>query len=454
MKKELSYYDVFPKVIPVGKQATITVCPLGAHAAFEQGREYDLRVIGLDEGDPRNYPDRNNERTFSVIPDKDGCLRVTLSFACEQEYFIRLYNGEGKKTLQLSVYAVENDLAGRYPFLGDLHMHTCRSDGKESPAVVAANYRRMGYDFTVISDHQRYYPSLEAIDAYKDVKIDFNIVPGEEIHLPANDVHIVNFGSEYSVNGLVEYTAQIEERGKDKKYRSINEAACPETITQDEYERQVKELAEKLRIPDGIEKFSYAACVWIFNHIKNGNGLGIFCHPYWISNVYQVPVSFTEYMLEQKPFDAFEVFGGESYYQQNGFQGLAYYDMRIKGCDFPVVGSSDSHGSVNNPNACVAKTIVFSAENERTKLITSIKENYSVALDYMSKEYRLAGDFRLARYAAFLLDNYFELHDELCYEEGRLMKEYCTLATEESRKGLEAVYGRTDAMRKKYFAFD
>ena len=75
-----------------------------------------------------------------------------------------------------------------------------------------------------------------------------------------------------------------------------------------------------------------------------------------------------------------------------------------------------------------------------------------MALDYMSKEYRLAGDFRLARYASFLLENYFELHDELCYEEGRLMKEYCTLGSEESRAGLEAAHGRTYAMRKKYLA--
>ena len=93
-------------------------------------------------------------------------------------------------------------MAGRLPFRGDLHMHTCRSDGKEGPATVAANYRAKGYDFTVISDHHRYYPSLEAIEAYGDL-CDLAIIPGEEVHLPFNDVHYVNFGGTFSINALV-----------------------------------------------------------------------------------------------------------------------------------------------------------------------------------------------------------------------------------------------------------
>lgn len=64
-----------------------------------------------------------------------------------------------------------------------------------------------GYDFTVISDYRRYYPSLESIDAYREVPHEMNIVIGEEVHLHHNDVHIVNFGSKYSVNGLLENSA-------------------------------------------------------------------------------------------------------------------------------------------------------------------------------------------------------------------------------------------------------
>lgn len=38
-------------------------------------------------------------------------------------------------------------------FRGNLHSHTTESDGRESPARVMEQYRRLGYDFLAISDH-------------------------------------------------------------------------------------------------------------------------------------------------------------------------------------------------------------------------------------------------------------------------------------------------------------
>ena len=32
MRTTLHYYDIFPKVFPAGKEITITIKPLGAHA--------------------------------------------------------------------------------------------------------------------------------------------------------------------------------------------------------------------------------------------------------------------------------------------------------------------------------------------------------------------------------------------------------------------------------------
>ena len=67
--------------------------------------------------------------------------------------------------------------------------------------------------------------------------------------------------------------------------------------------------------------------------IKKAGGLGIFCHPYWLSNVHQVPENITDYMLKTHPFDAFEVLGGENYYEQNGLQTHKYYEVLAKGYD-------------------------------------------------------------------------------------------------------------------------
>ena len=38
--------------------------------------------------------------------------------------------------------------------------------------------------------------------------MDMKIYPGEEVHTPDTDVHIVNFGGSYSVNALYEKSAQ------------------------------------------------------------------------------------------------------------------------------------------------------------------------------------------------------------------------------------------------------
>lgn len=467
MKTELSYFDIYPKVIPENKKVTICINSLGSRFDFCQDKKYTIQILPINEGEAFYYPNRKNLWEYEKNPDADGCIRIEHTFASEQEYFVCVKDKENdNNNVQLSVYAVKEDLQGRYPYIGDLHIHTLRSDGREKPSVVAANYRKAGYDFIVISDHRRYYPSLEAIEAYRDVPIDLVIVPGEEIHLPDNDVHIVNFGSDYSVNGLLENSCQNNEMGDAKAKRSTTPAVCPDVISIDEYKHQVTELAKTLDIPDNIEAFTYASCVWIFEHIRKGNGLSIFCHPCWKRPVFQVPASFTEYMLKQKPFCAFEVVGGELYYHQNGYQTQLYYDAKAQGNIFPVVGSSDSHCSVNNPKAQIGKTIVFSPENEKNNLITSIKNFYSVAVDNLGEEYkllgkmqnlkldyRLVGETRLIKYSAFLLENYFDLHDELCFEEGNLMKEYSCTGSEESKKGLNNIAGRTKKLQQKYFLF-
>ena len=457
MKDVMHNYDVYPKVFLKDKETEITIKPLGAHAAFTK-EEYSVQICPLTAGPRRAYPDTSLfSEVFKVKPDADGCIRIKYFFQGEQEHFIRFLNDEMRKDFQLSVYSVSEDLAGRYPFVGDLHMHTFRSDGKQSPAIVAANYHRQGYDFLAITDHHRYYPSLEAIDAYKDVEIEYTLIPGEEVHMPkgdphhANDVHMVNFGGKYSINALVTASAHIQEVGENKAKRSID-GICPDTMTQEEFWALIDEYAETIDIPEGVERFPFACCTWITEQIRKADGLSIFAHPYWIADVYHVPDSLSDAMFEKKAFDAFEVLGGESYFEQNGFQTIYYYEQCAKGNKMPIVGSTDSHSSFNNRNAFICSTIVFAPENTRESLISSIKDCYSVAVDTISAEYRIVGEFRLVRYATFLYENFLPLHDELCYEEGLLMKRYVT-GEEDAEAQLKAIQGRMKRQREKYFAF-
>ncbi len=457
MKDVIHNYDIFPKVFPKDKEIEITIKPLGAHAAFTKD-EYSMQICPLTTGTKRAYPDTSTfTDEFKVKPDADGCIRIKHVFRGEQEHFIRFLKDDAKKDFQLSVYSVADDLVGRYPFTGDLHMHTFRSDGKQSPAIVAANYRRHGYDFLAITDHCRYYPSLEAIDAYKDVDIEYTLIPGEEVHMPkgdphhGNDVHMVNFGGKYSINALVSSSSHVQEVGEDKEKRSID-GICPDIMTQEEFWALIDDYADTLDIPDDVERFPFACCSWITEQIRKADGLSIFAHPYWIADVYHVPDSLSDAMFEKKAFDAFEVLGGENYFEQNGFQTIYYYEQCAKGNKMPIVGSTDSHSSFNNRNAFICSTIVFATENTRESLISSIKDCYSVAVDTISAEYRIVGDFRLVRYATFLYENFLPLHDELCYEEGLLMKRYVT-GEEDAVAQLKAIQGRMKRQREKYFAF-
>lgn len=447
IKLELTNYDIFPKVFPCGKEIEVTIKPLGLHAAFSG--EYTIQIRAFNEGNSTRYPERNNLKEYPVTPCDDGCLRFTHTYKDEQEHYIDVVK-DGKRVVRLSVYSLFDDLCGRYPFRGDLHMHTTRSDGNQAPAIVAANYRKYGYDFLAMTDHDSYYPSLEAINAYKDVPIEYNLVTGEEVHLEGNDIHIVNFGGKYSVNALMPGDHHTDV-GDGKDLRSLN-GECPDVISVEEYKKQVNELAETLNIPDGIEKFTYASCVWIFNHIKKADGLGIFAHPYWLQNVLHVPESLTEYIMATQPFDAFEVLGGENYFEQNGWQTIRYYEDRAKGRKYPIVGSTDSHSSVHNRNALIASTIVFAPENTREGIVYSIKDFYSVAVDSISTELRVVGEMRFVRYATFLLREFFPLHDELCFEEGRLMKDYAC-GDEDAAATLRFISGRMKKQREKYFKF-
>ena len=452
MHYTLYNYDVYPKVFLGDRETTVTVQPLGAHVAFAQGHAYTVHVRKVSEAAPFTYPEYSASSTHTITPDEDGCLRVTAYFAGEGEYFIRICDTpDARPRVQISVYSLAEDMAGRYPYRGDLHMHTNRSDGAHAPANVCANYRSYGYDFTVISDHFRYFPSLEAKAYWKDLT-DLCIVQGEEVHLPYNDVHYVNFGGSYSINALITPNSNQEKAGDDLAWRSLDGNA-PEPMTHEQFTAMIKERAAKVDREKESERMSFAVLEWIYEHVQKTGGLGIFPHPYWLSDMMQLPEDYTYYIYEKAPFDAFEVLGGENYFCHNGFQTALYYEMKEKGIDHPIVGSTDSHNSISehNRNALICSTIVFAPENTDRALINAIKEKYSIAVDTISKEYRLVGDFRLMKYACFLMENYYPLHDAACATEGYFMNRYIA-GDERAATVLADLKGQIPAMIAKYFA--
>ena len=440
-------FDIFPLVFPVGTNAHFTIRALGTRQTL-QG-EYTITIHRVDSASAREPFNAKNRTDIPCQTDENGTLQFDYTADTECEYYVRIYRGNERIT-QLQIYALDEDLACRYPLRGDLHVHTTRSDGREMPAIVCANYRRKGYDFIVITDHDRYYPSLEAIAAYNGVHTALNILPGEEVHLPGTNVHIVNAGGLFSVNGLLPMKENyLETNGELSKRRFDDSVTPPNVLKMEDFWQQIADIESTLNVPEGVDATSYAVCLWIFEKICEAKGLGIFAHPYWIQDLWQIPEKFTRYMLENHPFDAFEVLGGENYFQQNGYQTALYYDEYRYGRVHPIVGSTDSHSSCSsNRNWDICSTILFAKTNTREDILQAVKDKYSVAVDTISKEYRLVGEFRLQKYACFLMENYFPIHDKQAAIDGELTYRYAIgNATKEE---LELIASRAEKLMQQY----
>lgn len=393
------FFDCTPQMIRSGRETVITIRPLYGHVRLNDEDTYQVALIPTcgvcGQTAQVDYPRQK-------VASKNGIVSVPLKFEGEQEYILlleRVVNGQAALVAEFRLYALEQDLFERRPYKGDTHMHTYYSDGGESPAFVAASCRKIGFDFAAITDHRQYAPSLEAIKTFEDVDIAMRLYPGEEVHAPGNPVHIVNFGGSFSVNALFDSP---------------------------EYRPGVAAIEGELNfVPDGVDRYSLAACAWCFRKIREGGGLGVFCHPYWLCNYrYDVPEYLTDLIFDLQPYDALELIGGYHPYEaeSNMLQVARYNDERAKGKKIPIVGASDSHGCAQANLFGWYYTIVFAKSPDLPDLIEGVRDLYSLAVEGLPNEQiRPFGPFRLVKYARFLIREVFPKHDELCEEEGRLM---------------------------------
>lgn len=424
MKHELADYEIYPKIFEDGMISDITIKPLGGHAFFQSDSTYLLRFLPMDESvEPL---DENAYESIKIKPS-GNVLRFKHAFHGEQEHYIRVFKlpDTENRIGNFSIFSLMPDLYSRRPFRGDFHVHTCHSDGREAPAIVAANYRRSGYDFMAVTDHARWQPSLEAIKAYEGVPVDLKLFYGEEIHPPENHIHMVNFGGKNSINEMFK-------------------------ADRERYDREVAGIIRESNITSGINAYEYASCVWCFRQIRDGGGMGIFCHPHWIANVYHVAEKMIDFLFERKPFDAFEVLGGHEVYSNN-MQTAYYNEARAKGMKIPIVGSSDSHGTEDASWFNWFSTIVFANDMELESITSAVKELYSVAVEcYPGEAFRIYGPYRLVKFAQFLMYEFFPLHDLLCIEEGRLMKDYAC-GDVKAAEILALMQGRTSALLERCY---
>lgn len=438
IRPENRYFDVIPRIVPADQETTVEIIPLYEHVAFKEDCTYEVTYVPTERPVLRGnwIPGKKTP----MVPDPDGRFRFTMYFAGEQEHVIHIVeiakDNKQRVLANLRVYSLEEDLFALRPYKGDFHMHSHYSDGTESPAYVAGACRRVGLDFMGLSDHRLYRPSILAKEAYNDVPIDLRIYPAEEVHPPDNPVHILSFGASA---GITEFY-----RDDESSYRA-----------------EVQEIMDNLHeLPQGVNRYQYASCVWASNKIRELGGLSMLCHYFWFtSNKYYFDIPLLDHLIETEVFDALELisgFGEKSLDRTdvNNLQVARYHEERAKGRTLPICGISDCHGKEHNDVFGRYYTVCFSPSGELTDIIEAIKALRSVAVEAVGGQLpRAHGPFRLVKYTHFLLREIFPQHDELCFEEGRLMLQYAA-GDKTAADRLRLLEGQTVRLYDKFWAKD
>jgi len=443
----LTDYRVIPAVVTVGEPTVVTILPRGDHAAFLEGGEYTVEIWPHETTTTRlNIPTIEK----ITLTARDGVLRFEHTFVREQGYTLKLkvpeeakycdnphYNRHLKQPYNrapyMFMYAVDPDWKGMTVHKGDMHLHTCGSDGHESVGGLLANLRAAGHDFAAITDHYRYETSLKGIAFMQELPDVLTAVTGEEVHVPKDYIHILSIGGKASVNEC--YFADPEKA-----------------------DAEIAALAETLAIPEGVDSINFAARHWVVQKIKECGGMSVLTHPFWLwEQVYFMPLSMTEHLFREGGYDAYEMLNGCSGPECNQLETAFYYDQQRQGYTLPVIGNSDSHVSdqADYQKPTPAFTLVLSKGRDWESLHEAILARRSVAVEqyFEDKNFRIHGDFRLVKYMNFLMRNYYPQYMELCHAQGMLMKEYDATGNKELIPVLEALKKQTDAYTSEFFGW-
>ena len=186
-------------------------------------------------------------------------------------------------------------------------------------------------------------------------------------------------------------------------------------------EKEIAALRAETDIPPGMPEREYLYRLWVYRIAKEHGGLVIYPPPNW--NIgkcrWHVGPRLAMAILENGLCDAFEIMGGGNA-EENNLQTALYYEAVSRGVRLPVVGSTDNHSILGHFDR--ASTYVFAEDGNITAAVLA---GYSVAAEHLPGEaVRFYGPYRLVRYARFLADYYFPLHNELCASAGQVLIDY------------------------------
>lgn len=424
---EVKVKNVFPKVFLSNKANKVYI-------TLESG-DINTELLGVKIQPMEKYGilhselyriDEEERYPYSSLQHlKDNTYFMEYDFASEQRYTLKVKYDE-EIIHKTHVYAVDEDLSGLKPLKGDLHVHTCRSDGEGTPFEVAVNYRAAGYDFLAVTDHHKFEPSLEAREQISALTDELYVFRGEEVHnREMGYFHIINFDGNSSVNDIIE---------NDPEY----------------VETEVEKILSSRDFEGVNDKKSAAFRIFVANEIKKAGGVAIMAHPFWEAyGEYNMESDEFVYHWKNNHFDAVEIIAGcDNYGNGNNLQEMLRADMLEQGYKIPVVGSSDSH-TTTKTGWCrffnIQFTIAFAKDFD--DIPNAVKQERCVAVERKDDRfYRAIGKYRYAKYARFLMEEYFTEYQKhtAAHSEALFAKDKQAIAESEKR---------IKDFKKQFFAF-
>lgn len=395
-------YSIWPSIVPANTESKMTIMANERAYLFHEGAKYQLALIAVNS-DESYY--KLFARKYIDVVAHDGVITFSFLFEKEQEYTI-LLNEDDKTIDTLHVYSLYEDLYCLTPLKGDLHSHSCRSDGLRDPAAHAGHYREQGYDFLALTDHNRFYPGGEIDEVYGSANTGLIRIPGEEVHSPGSSIHIVHVGGRKSVADVY-----------------VNHRQDYEDAIQ-EYYKKVPDF-----VPDDLKE-RYGQAMWVTDSIHEAGGLAIFPHPFWRpkgSMTFNVFDEFAMMILKSGMFDAYELIGAMDLPDANRSVAL-WADLRSEGYPIKVVASSDVHAYGTSESFPFFFTICFAEKKEADSIVDAVRGGWSVAVETYgsdrTKQSRCFGSLRLVSYAQFLLKYYFPITQRLGAGAGVAMRAF------------------------------
>lgn len=408
---------MYPKVVRAGATQTVffeiadrTIDPSLLQIKIVPMEQYDIQHTDYHINELYRYP-------YEEVRDEgNGIYSVTHTFNGEQRHNARVYY-DGKLVGRLHLYSVNEDLAKLNCYKGDTHLHTNCSDGEGTPYEVACAYREVGCDFIVVTDHHKYWPSVQAQEEVSAVTDAFTVIRGEEVHnMDMGYFHIINMGGSISVNEIIEN----------------DDAYVQEQINKILAEREFDGLADPR---------SAAFRIFVANEIRRGGGVAVLPHPFWHIGEYNTQTEEVVYHFRHGDYDALEVLAACDY-NNNGsnLQELLRTEMMSEGIKVPVVGSSDAHYALSrkaNGLFGIQFTLVFAESPE--EILTAVKEERGVAIHRTDDAlFHAVGRYRYAKYARFLMAEYFPEYTKLTEKHSAAMKVKDSAALRETEAEIEA----------------